>query len=109
MSRTLRIGERARSDVDRIFDWLVRRSAQGAIAWYLAFGHAVARIAEDGEKLGLAPEGERLKRNFRQALFKTRRGRIYRIVFEVTDSEVLILRVRGSGQAPLRRRDLLDG
>jgi hypothetical protein len=33
MSRTVRIIERARSDVDDIFTWLVRRSVRGAISW----------------------------------------------------------------------------
>ena len=51
MSRTLRIIERARSDVDEIFNWLVKR-------------------------------------------------RVYRSVFEFSDAEVLLLRVRGPGQPP---------
>ena len=45
MSRTLRIVERARTDVDGIFNWLVHRSVRGAISWYLAFGRAVEKIA----------------------------------------------------------------
>jgi len=108
MSRTLRIVERARADVDQIFTWLVRRSPQGAIAWYLAFKRAIDRIADVGDNLGLSPEGERLQREIRQALFKTRRGRIYRVLFEIQDLEIVILRVRGPGQALLRRRDMPD-
>ena len=52
MSRALRIAERARSDVDNIFDWLVQRSVQGAISWYLAFRHALEKIASSPESLG---------------------------------------------------------
>jgi plasmid stabilization system protein ParE len=106
MNRSLRIVERARTDVDAIFSWLVRRSVQGAISWYLAFKGAVARVAAAGETYGLAPEGERFARDLREALFKTRRGKNYRIVFEISDTEIVILRVRGPGQALLRRRDL---
>jgi plasmid stabilization system protein ParE len=106
MSRTIRIVERARSDVDAIFDWLVHRSTQGAVAWYLAFHGAIDRIAESPESFSEASESDQLARPVRQAFFKTRRGRVYRIVFEVTDLEILILRVRGPGQSPLRRRDL---
>jgi plasmid stabilization system protein ParE len=83
MSRTLRILERARTDVDEIFNWLVRRSVRGAIAWYLAFGQAVEKIAASPETFGEAPEAGRLGRPLRQTLFKTRRGRFYRIVFEL--------------------------
>jgi plasmid stabilization system protein ParE len=106
MSRTLRIAGRAADDVDAIFNWLLRRSARGAIAWYLAFRHAARDVASDPEIHGLAPEGERLQRLLRQTLFKMRRGRTYRIVFAVEPSEVVILRLRDPGQAPLRAPDL---
>lgn len=106
MSRTLRIVGRAQSDADDIFNWLARRSVQGAIAWYSAFLHAAGQIAASPEAFAEAAESRPLDRPLRQSLFRTRRGRAYRIVFEVSDSEVFILRVRGPGQSPLRRRDL---
>jgi plasmid stabilization system protein ParE len=108
MSRTLRILERARADVDAIFNWLAPRSVRGSISWYLAFRRAIDRIGESPEGFAEAGESYRLGRPLREALFKTRRGRTYRIVFEMTETDVLILRVRGPGQAPLRRRDLPD-
>jgi plasmid stabilization system protein ParE len=106
MSRTLRIVERARTDVDDIFNWLAHRSVQGAISWYLAFGRAVEKIASAPETFAEAPESGPLGRHLRQSLFKTRRGRIYRIVFELSDAETIILRVRGPGQPRLKGRDL---
>jgi plasmid stabilization system protein ParE len=106
MSRTLRIVERARSDVDDIFNWLVQRSAPGAISWYLAFHRAIEKMALSPESYAEAPESHRLGRQLRQAPFRTRRGRVYRIVFEISDNDVLVLRVRGPGQSALRRRDL---
>ena len=106
MSRTLRIVERARSDVDHIFNWLVHRSFRGAISWYLAFRHKVDEIALSPESFAEAPESRPLRRLIRQAPFKTRRGRVYRIVFESSETEIMILRVRGPGQSPLRRHDL---
>jgi plasmid stabilization system protein ParE len=54
MSRTLRIVERARSDVDDIFNWLVHRSVQGAISWYLAFRQAIEKVASAPEKFAEA-------------------------------------------------------
>ena len=62
MSRTLRIVERARTDVDDIFSWLVRRSVPGAISWYLSFGRAVERIAASPEVFAEAPESAFLGR-----------------------------------------------
>lgn len=106
MSRSLRIIERARADVDGIFDWLVKRSVRGAIAWYLAFRRTAADVADVPETYAEAPESSDLGRRLSQALFKTRRGRVYRIVFEFSDSEVLLLRVRGPAQPPLKHRDV---
>ncbi len=106
MSPTVRILERARADVDGIFAWLARRSVRGAIAWYLAFRGAVEKIAAAPDLLAEAPESGPLGRPLRQSSFKTRRGRLYRIVVELSDVEIIILRVRGPGQARLRGRDL---
>ena len=107
MSRAVRILPRARGDVDRIFDWLGQRSPQGAASWYEAFAAAVSRVARSADEYPRVPEAShRWTRDVRQAMFKTRRGRRYRIVFELTEAEVCILRVRGPGQPPLRRRDL---
>lgn len=106
MNRTLRIVERARADVDSIFAWLIHRSVRGAITWYLAFRQAAASIALSPETFATAMESHCLDRPIRQATFKTRRGRLYRIVFELTETEIKILRVRGPGQRPLRERDL---
>jgi plasmid stabilization system protein ParE len=106
MNRTVHILERARADVDAIFNWLVGRSLQGAVSWYLAFHQAIDRIASAAESYGEAPEAHPLNRQLRQAPFKTRRGRVYRIVFEIVENDILVLRVRGPGQAPLRRQDV---
>jgi plasmid stabilization system protein ParE len=56
MRRPLRIVERARSDVDHIFNWLVHRSIQGAISWYLAFYRMAEEIASSPESFAEAPE-----------------------------------------------------
>jgi len=107
MSRSLRIFARARTDVGRIFDWLARRSPQGAVNWYNALHHAVGRIVEIPDGYAVASEAlPRWNRRIHQALFKTTHGKRYRIVFELTETEIRILRVRGPGQPPLRRRDL---
>jgi plasmid stabilization system protein ParE len=106
MSRTLRILQRAQADVDNTFNWLAHRSVRGAIAWYLAFRREVERIAASPEGFAEAPEASLLGRQLRQSVFKTRRGRMYRIVFEFSEAEIILLRVRGPGQSRLRRRDL---
>lgn len=106
MSRVLDIIRRARKDVNRIYNWLELRSPRGALAWYRAFWEEATRITADPEKYARAEESERLQVDIRLALFKTRKGRRYRIIFEFNDTTVRILRVLWPGQRPLRRRDL---
>jgi plasmid stabilization system protein ParE len=106
MSRYIQIDRRARKDLIRILTWLHSRSPRGADSWHRAFWQAAQRIAADAESFALADEVPRLSREVRQAIFKTRRGRRYRIIFDFNDSDVFILRVRQPGQRPLRSRDL---
>ena len=107
MSRDSNIASKCcENDFRRIFRWLYSQSRRGAIAWREAFWHAVFRITDDAESFSLAEESARMKRPLRDTLFKTRRGRVYRIVFEFNETDVFILRVRRPGQRPLRRRDL---
>ena len=106
MSRDLHILDSARRDLRRIYRWLESRSPRGAISWYRAFWEAANRIVSDPNSFSEAEETPRLKRPVRQALFKTRRGRRYRIIFDFSASEVFILRVRRPGERPLGKRDL---
>lgn len=82
MSRrfTVVILPQAESDSQQIYDWLYKMSPQGAETWYQAFVEAVEDIAQQGDIYGLAPEAEHMKRVIQQKLFKTPKGRVYRIV-----------------------------
>jgi plasmid stabilization system protein ParE len=107
MTRSFRVLARADADINRLFAWLARRSPRGAATWYDALFEAFGKIVANPARFAVAHESlPRWNRDIRQALFRTNRGNRYRIVFELTEAEVRILRVRGPGQPPLRRRDL---
>ncbi|MBI2825538.1 MAG: hypothetical protein HYX69_12715 [Planctomycetia bacterium] len=55
---------------------------------------------------GVAPESNALGCEVRQRFFKTRRGRVYRILYVVVVDEVRVLRIRGPGQAPVSAIDI---
>jgi plasmid stabilization system protein ParE len=97
---------RAQADIRQIVKWLGERSPRGALAWLDAYDSMVARLERDASTFGPAYENDDCEFDVRQALFKTRRGRIYRALFLIEGDEVFILRIRGPGQAPVHTRDL---
>jgi len=103
MKYRLRVLRRARKDVDAILDWIAneQKSPQGAASWLRAYENAAALLLDAPQSDSVAPENEYVDLELRQFLFKTRRGRTYRGVFTVDGDEILILRVRGPGQAQL--------
>ena len=57
----------------------------------------VARLSKDAPSFASAPETHP-EFDVKQALFKTRKGRVFRALFFVEGDQVYILRVRGPGQ-----------
>jgi plasmid stabilization system protein ParE len=96
----------ARVDANHIYAWLHELSPMGAAAWLEAFQDAVDGLAEGALLHGRASEGRSLGRDVRENFFKTKRGKRYRLLYRIDGDDVRVLRVRGPGQPPLRRRDL---
>ena len=71
---------RARADKQAILEWLLERSRHGAAAWLDAYDEAIVRLRDRPDTFGQALENEDCPLvDVRQSLFKTRRGRVYRI------------------------------
>ena len=98
----------ATEDIQGIHQWLARRSLSGAETWYRTLARVVNELAVAPDRHPLAPESTGLPRQIRQVLFHTPQGNKFRLLFTIVDDEVRVLRVRGPGQAPLRKRDFLD-
>ncbi len=97
---------KAEADIRSITNYLYERSPQGAEAWLNAYRRARTRLADNATIYGNADENEHFDIDVKQALFKTRYGRVYRLLFTIVDDEVRILRVRGSGQAAVEPYEL---
>jgi hypothetical protein len=92
---------RAKADKREILTWLIARSPQGAKAWLDAYDQLIAEVELCVDSFGEAPENEACPDvDVKQAFFKTRWGRTYRMFF-IDEDEVYVLRVRGPGQAPV--------
>ena len=108
MSYRVRLLNFAAADTQQIYEWLLPCAPQGANAWYDALQVRLAQLQDDADGCGVAAESNRLGEDVRETFFKTRQGRRYRIVFTITESEVLILRIRAPGLRPLKRSDIPD-
>jgi hypothetical protein len=107
MSFSIRELPRAKEDKQAILEWLLERSRQGATAWLDAYDDAMAHLRDHADAYGQASENDECPQVVvRQLLFKTRRGRVYRIVYFIDQRDVFVLRVRGPGQPPLQPNEL---
>lgn len=93
---------RAENDVARIYRWLAKRSPVGAVRWHEALDDAIGDLTVIPLSFGFADEPSLARRQVRQRIFKTRRGANYRILFMISENQILVLRVRGPGQPPVR-------
>lgn len=98
MTYGVRVLTRAQHDIAACYAYLSERSPQGAASWFNRLAEARDRLALDAPGRALAAESEHVDYEIREVLFKTRRGKPYRILFTIRGDEVLVLRVRGPGQ-----------
>jgi hypothetical protein len=96
----------AKADKRQIFEWLYGQSRAGASAWLAAYDAMIERLENGADTFGEACENADLDMDVKQALFKTRKGRISRALFIVEAYEVFVIRVRGPGQAPVSPTDI---
>ena len=108
MKFTVVVLHRAKDDAEGIFHWIGERSQQGAAQWARVYRDALLALRVNPDQHGLAPESDEIGLPIRQKLFKTRRGRTYRLVYTIVGDEVRVLRVRGPGQAPITAEDVSE-
>jgi hypothetical protein len=94
------VHEHLRATVDKmsIGRYLQTRSRKGAAAWLDAFDKLVKNLESFPLSYQQAPEAVDAEVDVRQAFFKTRHGRLYRVLFLVNENVVHILRIRGPHQ-----------
>lgn len=87
----------AQADLDAILEFLGKHSPAGAAAWLEALELAIDALEEHPHRYAKAPENELVTKPIQNISFKTRKGRPYRLVFTVVESEVRVLRILGPG------------
>jgi plasmid stabilization system protein ParE len=89
---------RAQKDFDTILNWLSAHSPTTLIRWCDSFERILDRLEREPLSFGFAPENEVLAASVRQAIFRTGKGFVYRLLFVVVGKEVRVLHIRGPGQ-----------
>jgi hypothetical protein len=97
---------KTKADKRFIFEWLFERSPRGAGAWLDAYDDILRRLETNAASCGEALENKDCELDVKQAFFKTKRGRVYRVLFFIEDVDVYVyvLRVRGPGRLRLTCR-----
>ena len=106
MKFRVKVLPKAEDDIRNIANYIHEQSSKSAEAWLNAYRQARMRLADNATIYGNAIENEHFDIDVRQALFKTKYGRVYRLLFTIIGEEVRILRVRGPGQAPVKPNEL---
>ena len=93
---------KAKTDKRHILKWLLGRSAQGSRAWLKSYDDTLVTLSQNADAFGEALENKDCPHlDVKQTFFKTRRGRVYRVLYFIHGADVYVLRVRGPGQAPV--------
>jgi hypothetical protein len=74
MKHSVIILPRAEFGFQRLYDYITKRSKQGADSWANAFYRALKMLPTQPEALRLAPESKNHNEDIRQLTFKTRQG-----------------------------------
>jgi len=98
MKYRIEVTRRAEGDIDEIVEWIANKSPQGAVAWITRIEQVLVDLITSADSCPLAPEDGHGDTEIRNRIFKTRRGKPYRILFTIRNGTVLIRHVRGPGQ-----------
>ena len=96
----------AQEDLRNIFSWIRERSPVGAETWFHRWEETLVAIQARADRYGLAPESDDHSEVIRQAIFKTRSGRPYRVLSLIRGLQVVVLHIRGPNQNTLHADEI---
>jgi plasmid stabilization system protein ParE len=105
MAHSVYITVRALAEIDEALEWIADQMEAAALRWHERLIEAIYSLQDHPERCELAPESDWFGAKIRQLLYGKRFG-VYRILFEIRGSKVIILRVRHSAQALLKPEEL---
>lgn len=98
MRYAVQLTTEAYENIEGILTWITEQSVAGAMTWSNRFDEILDDLAEDPQRFPLAPESNYDGTEIRQIIFRTRRGKPYRVLFSIQNDVVYIRHIRGPGQ-----------
>lgn len=98
MNHYVLLSATAKREIEKIVDWLVLQSPAGAASWIAALEAAIASLEQDPERNALTSRRTLAQQGIRELRFATRRGRRYRVLYNIQDRVVNVLHVYAPGQ-----------
>jgi plasmid stabilization system protein ParE len=93
MKYQVEITDPAWAELEEAYDWLAERAPAAAVKWKAGLLEAVQKLETFPLRCSLAPEAAYFGREIRQLLYGRRQHK-YRVLFEVIDNRVVVLRIR---------------
>ena len=106
MSWKIQLTSEAMRNSVSMIDWIGARSVAGARSWNNARKAALDLIERQPFAFAIAPENKYASVELRNCLFSTPKGRIYRIVYYVDGTNIIITHIRGPGQQSIPKNHL---
>lgn len=104
MEFLVEIAEPAERDIEDAYLWFYDSSPPRADEWYRGLCRAILSLRELPRRCPIAPESRDLNRQIRQLLYGRRRL-MYRILYEIREDTVFVLRLRHTAQTRLAPQD----
>jgi plasmid stabilization system protein ParE len=98
MSFEVRLLARAEHNFDTLINWIAANSPSSLSKWFDTYEDILKRLEREPLSFGFAPENDVIGNSVRQAIFRTGKGFVYRLLFVVIGNQVRILHIRGLGQ-----------
>lgn len=106
MRYRIQLSDKAEIDVDAVLAWFRdQRATEAGRRWFADMWTVLDTLERNPDRCSLAPESEKSETHVYELLFGRRRTK-YRILFEIYDGTVHILRVRHSARDRLGLDDL---